>query len=383
MSMSWVRGRRLSTITAPGQAYSYSYNDSGVRTSKTVNGTTTTFTLAGTRILKQTSGNTTIEFIYDEAGQAIGFKTGGTTYYYVFNLQGDVTGIVTSAGTQVVTYTYDAWGRPLSTTGSQASTIGVQNPLRYRGYYYDTETGFYYLNSRYYDPVVGRFISEDGALSTGQGYNGLNMFAYCLNNPINRVDYNGHSSISIFEIVINGVYAALEATGTGVQVAYAKARSFIDDHIIVRTYNKSVIFETHFDPIIGNVSYTKTTLTSEEKEPKPFYFFTDQYSDKSRSYGFGLNGWKKLVLELSYKSSRDVAVDIHITPRFHWEWQIGFSGMGGTVGYVNGNQTYDISSTVGWGTILASLGTVLSIEGFWYIFILLYNLPVFEPQYAY
>ena len=123
MSMSWVRGRRLSTITAPGQAYSY---------------------------------------------------------------------------------TYDAWGRPLSTTGSQAGTIGVQNPLRYRGYYYDTETGFYYLNSRHYDPVVGRFVNADGHISdVGGNVVGNNMFAYCFNNPVNLVDQLGNWPSWAAKVVIS------------------------------------------------------------------------------------------------------------------------------------------------------------------------------------
>ena len=98
------------------------------------------------------------------------------------------------AGTKVVEYSYDVWGVPLTVTGTLADTIGQKNPIRYRGYYYDSETEFYYLNTRYYDPEIGRFINADGYVSTGQGVTGYNMFAYCLNNPINRVDYSGDSS---------------------------------------------------------------------------------------------------------------------------------------------------------------------------------------------
>ena len=117
---------------------------------------------------------------------------GSTTtkfYYYVQNLQGDVIALVDSAnGNTVVTYTYDAWGNVLSTNGSLATTLGVLNPFRYRGYVYDTETRLYYLQSRYYDPNLGRFINADALASTGQGLIGNNMFAYCNNNPVMGCD---------------------------------------------------------------------------------------------------------------------------------------------------------------------------------------------------
>ena len=96
-----------------------------------------------------------------------------------------------SNGVKVVGYSYDAWGRLLTTTGTLSSTLGLHNPLRYRGYVYDRETGLYYLQSRYYNPEIGRFINADSLVSTGQGVLGYNMFAYCGNNPINRVDSTG------------------------------------------------------------------------------------------------------------------------------------------------------------------------------------------------
>ena len=134
--------------------------------------------------------NVDMRFTYDAVGP-LSVNYNGTEYFYLKNAQGDVTGIVDAAGTQVVTYTYDAWGKLLSTTGSMAGTLGEYNPLRYRGYVYDTETGLYYLNSRYYNPETGRFINADGYVSTGQGFSGHNMFVYCGNNPVNRVDPSG------------------------------------------------------------------------------------------------------------------------------------------------------------------------------------------------
>ena len=96
-------------------------------------------------------------------------------------------------GTIVVEYTYDAWGKILSCTGSMAETLGKKNPFRYRGYVYDEETGLYYLNSRYYDPKVGRFICADGYVVPNATLTGSNIFNYCDNNPISRCDYDGKS----------------------------------------------------------------------------------------------------------------------------------------------------------------------------------------------
>ena len=100
--------------------------------------------------------------------------------------------IIDETGTPVATYEYDPYGNIVTTTG----TLAEVNPLRYRGYVYDAESGFYYLQSRYYDPEIGRFINADSYASTGQGIIGNNMFAYCNNNPAMRVDFDGHFSIT-------------------------------------------------------------------------------------------------------------------------------------------------------------------------------------------
>jgi len=115
----------------------------------------------------------------------------GTRYFYVTNQQGDVTAILNNAGTPVAAYTYDAWGNILTATGSMADTLGKYNPLRYRGYVYDQEYEFYYLQSRYYNPETSRFLNADALTSTGQGILGNNMFAYCQNNPVMFIDPDG------------------------------------------------------------------------------------------------------------------------------------------------------------------------------------------------
>ena len=143
-----------------------------------------------------------LDFIYDESGKpfALKYSTNGTsfqTYYYVLNLQGDVVKLIHYIPgfeyESVATYEYDAWGSIVSSSGRLAEI----NPLRYRGYYYDNETGFYYLQSRYYDPANRRFINADRHMSTGQGFVGTNMFAYCNNSPVFLVDYDGDEAETV------------------------------------------------------------------------------------------------------------------------------------------------------------------------------------------
>ena len=111
----------------------------------------------------------------------------------MFNAQGDVVALVDGTGKVVVEYSYDAWGQPLTITGSMKDTLGKANPLRYRCYVYDEETGMYYLGSRYYNPVMGRFINADNVISgIGGDLRGYSAFAYCFNNPINMCDLSGH-----------------------------------------------------------------------------------------------------------------------------------------------------------------------------------------------
>ena len=198
LSFTWQNGRQLSGISQNGNALAaYTYNADGLRTSKTVNGITTEYYWLNGTLQGQKTGDEYILFLYDGNGSAYGFvvKNGEeqSYYYYEFNLQGDIIGIIDSTGTKVVEYTYGAWGDILSVTGTLADTIGQKNPLRYRGYYYDAETGFYYVSSRYYDPEIGRFINADGEIS-GIGGNilGYNLFAYCFNNPVNYSDPTGN-----------------------------------------------------------------------------------------------------------------------------------------------------------------------------------------------
>ena len=171
------------------------------------------------------TGSATLHFTYDEIGP-MSVTYDGAEYFYLKNAQGDVTGLVNSSGTQVVAYTYDAWGNPLSTTGAMADTLGKLNPFRYRGYVYDAETGLYYLGSRYYNPETGRFINADNSISNSfESVHGYNLFAYCFNNPVNMNDSSGSwpkwlekvaKVVAVAAVVVTAaIVVAVATAGTG------------------------------------------------------------------------------------------------------------------------------------------------------------------------
>jgi len=188
--MTWSKGKYLSSYTHNGVAYSFTYNVKGERATKTYNSNTCTFCYVDGKLLYENRPNVgTIYYIYDESG-VIGFTLNGTQYYYRKNAQGDILSIH-SGGGLYATYTYDAWGN-CTVTDNSGTGIGDVNPFRYRGYYFDSETGLYYLMTRYYDPEIGRFISADAlAYLAPETINGLNLYAYCYNNPVMGYDPNG------------------------------------------------------------------------------------------------------------------------------------------------------------------------------------------------
>ncbi len=193
-TMTW-QGKRLSTLSGNGTTASYTYNEQGVRTSKTVNSVVTNYNYNGSLLMAQVTGSGAGQikqlYSYDAAVQLVSVNYNGMEYYYMPNGQNDIVGLMDSSGAVVVSYTYDSWGKSLTVSDTLATTLGANNPFRYRGYYYDTETGLYYLQTRYYDATVCRFISADAHMSTGQGIVGNNMYAYCGNNPVMRVDPSG------------------------------------------------------------------------------------------------------------------------------------------------------------------------------------------------
>ena len=212
-SMTWAKGRRLASVSRGSSSASYAYDMDGIRTSKTVNGVTTEFITQNGRVVRQSWSGNVLDFFYDSQQRpyAVTYKPAdgaAATYYYITNLQGDVVALIDSSGSLAAEYTYNAWGASLTMpyggagAGAVWPPIAELNPLRYRGYYYDAETGFYYLQSRYYDPKIGRWINPEpnvyvGAFDDGSGITQYNVYAYCANNPVNFSDDTGEFAVAI------------------------------------------------------------------------------------------------------------------------------------------------------------------------------------------
>ncbi len=197
IAYTWKNGRELSTYTDGNTNISYQYNEDGIRVSKKVNNDTYKYYLEDSDIIFEERPEGTIYYDYDTDGIS-GFEYKDKKYYYIKNQQSDIIGILDSNKNKVVTYRYDSWGKVISVLDSNNKEITDKdnianiNPFRYRSYYYDTETQLYYLNSRYYNPDMGRFINADGIMGANKDDLGYNLYAYVSNNSVNAKDSNGN-----------------------------------------------------------------------------------------------------------------------------------------------------------------------------------------------
>lgn len=170
-TFTWENGRRLATAEVGENVVSFRYNDEGIRTGKNVNGVEHSYSLNGSQIIMEDMGGSLLVYLYDASGSPIGMQYRNRIYdmgaydnfWFEKNLQGDIVAVYDEDGTKLISYTYDAWGNFTTTYHNDctASDHANLNPFRYRGYYYDSETGLYYLQSRYYDSSVGRFLTAD------------------------------------------------------------------------------------------------------------------------------------------------------------------------------------------------------------------------------
>ena len=185
-------------------------------------------------VAESRSNGVNILYLFDESGTRIGMTYNGQNYYYLFNAQGDVTALMNSSGAVEYRYVYDAWGKLVGiyngsgqdvTNDTSLANVGYHNPIRYRGYYYDNETGFYLTGTRYYDPEIGRFINADGEISdVGGNVLGYNLFAYCFNNPVNMDDPTGQwpkwigkaiAVVAVVAVVVVAVAVTVSTFGAG------------------------------------------------------------------------------------------------------------------------------------------------------------------------
>ena len=265
MNLTWEKGRQLKTLKKSGTLSQYVYDNDGRRIQKTVGDKVIRFYLDGDKIIAQKEeGGERMDFLYDEKGTPFAFEYQGKMYFYQTSLQGDIIGIVDSEGSQVVVYRYDAWGEVLVSSDASGFGLAQINPLRYRGYYYDQETGLYYLQTRYYDPKVRRFLSADDASVLTKDPEQLtekNLYAYCDDNPVMYRDDTGMFDIvsGIFGAVTNvaTTYFAAKVTGQECGVWDLAVAAFAG---LVSGMTKSSLYITLVSAFISGVGTTIGSL---------------------------------------------------------------------------------------------------------------------------
>ncbi|KPU45384.1 tRNA(Glu)-specific nuclease WapA precursor [Oxobacter pfennigii] len=273
---TWEGGRQLKSISGNGKTIEFKYNDAGIRTQKTVYQGTTTPTVESTtkyhlvgdkvtyEIKTDADGKIdTIYYTYDSAGKLASMNLNGVEYFYIRNGQGDITGLFNKNGTQVVSYTYDTWGKLISIKDQNGADVtndvthvGYKNPYRYRGYRYDTETGLYYLQSRYYNPEWCRFINADIVNGTIGGLLSHNLFSYCNNNPVNREDQGGNfwAEVAALGVSIGAVIASAPVWFVAVMVLATVVTVGLVGYIGVWAYDNYINPEiTYKEKSIANV----------------------------------------------------------------------------------------------------------------------------------
>ena len=290
----WQDGRQLKRMTnaATGVTMEFTYNDSGLRTKKVkkVNDVlveTTEYLLNGKSVVGLTHTDHAsnevdkMHFFYDVQGKVIRVDLNGAIYSYIRNLQEDIVGILDDKGKLVVEYKYDAWGKQLFVGGTLASTMGRRNPFLYRGYIYDEMTELYYLRGRYYCSYTMRFVNADKMLSAYCRILGSNMFAYCDNEPIRRIDETGDK----WGFIAKFCQKALEVAVAVVKVA----KECIDEVFSVAVYaedNKSNKEECIYGGYEHGVT---TTVLVSGCDDKPVVFYKKVATDGSRTYGVNIS----------------------------------------------------------------------------------------------
>ena len=219
-NLEWTGGKLLSKYYDDTNVVNYTYGPNGIRTSKTINGKTTNYCVVDNRVILEYNDDDFIYYMYDNDFNLIGFSYQNQYYFYVKNHLGDIMGIVDSENNMIVSYSYDAYGNILEIKDFSTNGLSSVNHYTYRGYRFDAETNLYYLNSRYYSPSLGRFISEDDIKVISNDVSTeafINLYSYAQNNPIKYVDPNGDSILVVGGLAIS--VKALVLLGAAVIVA--------------------------------------------------------------------------------------------------------------------------------------------------------------------
>ena len=253
-TLTWMNGRELSSYQDNTNNITYKYNLDGIRTSKIVNGIETKYYLEGSSIIFEDRNGNMIYYIYN-GDELLGFIYNSNTYYYHKNIFGDIIGILDSNYNEVVTYTYNSWGLLTNKTDTTTINLSTINPFRYRSYYYDEETNLYYLNSRYYNPEWGRFVTSDIELLANQDIISANLYQYVSNNSVVNYDKSGRFILN----ALAGILIGKELAEIGAAVAGAIASA-------ATTVLVGAIAIAGISAISTSISKSKTKTKSKTKK---------------------------------------------------------------------------------------------------------------------
>ncbi|PKK99092.1 MAG: hypothetical protein CVV57_04600 [Tenericutes bacterium HGW-Tenericutes-2] len=308
-------GRQLASITIYNSAIEiaanevikiqYTYDDQGFRIGKEIGNSKIEYKLQGDKVIYETDGTYEIIYTYDYDGTIISFEYRDDThawkeYFFMRDQQGDITKIVDKDGTIIVEYQYDAWGNIISKVDNSGFNLSDINAYTYRGYRYDSEINLYYLNSRYYNPEIGRFINADGL--TGNPGNKLsnNMYIYVDNNPIMGYDPTGMFNWGIFWKVTGGVVGAVVATvivaasgGTTIPIIIAITSGYIigsniatviESEIYINNSDVSSMDSARAEELLSG---NDTTGLSRDEKLGFIYYLQENYSDRYSNWTTG------------------------------------------------------------------------------------------------
>ena len=267
------------------------------------------------------------------------------TYYFHRNPMGDVVGIYDLNNNLVAKYLYDAWG---NFTISGNSAIAKANPIRYRGYYYDEDTGLYYCNARYYSPMWRRFISpDDTSYLDPSSVNGLNQYCYCGNDPVSLShSFSSNASVAPTPQSLMAQSNALNNSirkPTKMRIGHSKS-----NNVLMKHHTTSFVSNALIGGFFGNFSYT---VTKQLNEAEGFYYYGN-VGNGWASYGVGMNWGDWYGMNVYVSENIGIGTSAQLTPWFTFGAELSLlEGVSLSTGIISGNTTHEISANIGWGTI--------------------------------
>ena len=339
---------------ASNTTYNYEYDYLGRRTSKTNGTTTKTYHYLGDKLIAEISNTYDLRFMYDEFDKLFGFYYNDIPYFYLRNALGTIYGIIDQNGSLVVKYEYDAWGKLLTTTRSNdTNNIASINPFIYKAYYYDVETGLFWLSSRYYSPELCRFISPDdvGYLDPSS-INGLNLYSYCGNDPVMcRLGYNlgGVISAPISNIgsISSNISSRNRSSSPRSRSRVSASTTPFANVVSMTNYSTTLVDNILIGMALGNISHTTTI---QHNNSGVFYAYSN-IGNSTSSVGVGLNIKDWYGLNAYVSSNIGIGSSMQLGSITYGAKVSVLDGVSFSFGTVTGNVTNETTVSIGWGTL--------------------------------